>query len=111
MNLIHILKHGYSYSVTDGDDTRQVLVPPNKHMIAAAGALEKLLQENEKLAQNNQQLYGALLNAHDSIEPYKEIITKLRKELENAKEKIQHLERQSTDGNESADFQRVSDKG
>lgn len=111
MNLIHILKHGYSYSVTDGDDTRQVLVPPNKHMIAAANAIEKILQENEKLAQNNQQLYNSLLGSHDNIEVYQQTITKLHKELDDAKAHIQHLERKPADGDASADFQRSTDKG
>lgn len=109
MQLIQILKNGYQYSVNEGDEVRQVLVPPNKYMLAAAEGLVKLIEDNQKLVNTNQQLHNNLIEAHDGYESYKQTITNLRKELEDAKTKIQSLERVAADGNTSRDPNGIAD--
>lgn len=101
MQLIQILKNGYQYSVTEDDGVRQVLVPPNKHMIAAASGLVQLIEKTEQQDKMNNTLYAQLLAAHESCEKYQETIKNLEKELNDAKTKIQSLERFAPDGNKS----------
>lgn len=114
MQLIQILKHGYSYTVNDGEDTRQVLVPPNKYMIAAAEGITKLIQENEARGQTLSQLQAALLFAHQECDRlrnlYLDIEAKM-KELQDAETPIQNPRIVSADGDASSDFQRSTDKG
>lgn len=101
MQLIQILKNGYQYSVNDGDEIRQVLVAPNKYMIAAAEGLVGLIKENEKREKINNTLYAQLMDTHEQCEKYQETIKNLEKELNDAKTKIQSLERRASDGDVS----------
>ena len=101
MQLIQILKNGYQYSVTEEDGTRQVLVPPNKYMIAAAEGLSTLIQEIEQRNKVNNTLYAQLMSVHEECEKYQETIKNLEKELNDAKTKIQSLERLASDGDVS----------
>lgn len=96
--LINVLKNGYQYSHTKEDGTAEnVLVPPNKYMIAGAMAIEALhtsLQQSIKL---NTDLTNQLEASY--------------KELQNAEAPIQNPSTISADGDASSDFQRSTDKG
>ncbi len=54
--LIEVLKHGYAYNVTDGDEVRQELQAPNKYMREAADEIIKLMQSHERLMQSYQHI-------------------------------------------------------
>lgn len=101
MQLIQILKNGYQYSVTEEDNTRQVLVPPNKYMIAAADAIVKLIQEVETRKQGANYYYQQLMESVEECGGYQETIKNLEKELNDAKTKIQSLERSTPNGDVS----------
>jgi hypothetical protein len=95
--LLHHLKHGYSYTATnEGGEPYQVLNPPNKYMIQAAKIIEKVLPEIEQLTKQAIHSREMLWQAHADCE-------RLTKELNDAQKTIQDQLRNPLNGNSTGD--------